>query len=60
MSGQGPQPGAQTGTRVGARTGSFWHETAGLGLLGPLPFVIAGLCVRTLRALAAGKVCVPE
>ncbi len=46
----------------GARTGSTstGHETAGLALLALLLLVIAGLIARTLRAMAAGEICVPE
>ncbi|OWU86819.1 C4-dicarboxylate ABC transporter [Oceanicola sp. 22II-s10i] len=44
----------------GARIGSTAHEAAGLVLLGLLVLVIAGLVLRTLRAMSRGEICVPE
>ncbi len=44
----------------GARTGSGAHEVAGLALLALLCAVILGLVLRTMKAMAAGEVCVPE
>ena len=41
-------------------TGSGFHHGLGLGLLALLVGVIAALVLRTLRAMAAGQICVPE
>jgi len=43
-----------------AKTGSAAHLYLATGLLGVLVVIIAALVVRTLRAMAAGEVCVPE
>ncbi|MBT24937.1 SLAC1 anion channel family protein [Thalassobius sp. S69A] len=42
------------------KTGSVMHQYLGTGLLAVLVVIIAALVVRTLRAMAAGEVCVPE
>lgn len=42
------------------KTGSAVHKYLGAGLLVVLVVIIAALVVRTLRAMAAGEVCVPE
>lgn len=42
------------------KTGSGFHHGLGLGLLAVLVAVIAALVARTLRAMAAGEICVPE
>lgn len=41
-------------------TRSGFHHGLGLGLLALLVVVIGALIVRTLRAMAAGQICVPE
>ncbi len=42
------------------KMGSAVHQYIGTGLLAVLTVIIAALVVRTLRAMAAGEVCVPE
>ncbi|SDI31970.1 SLAC1 anion channel family protein [Lutimaribacter saemankumensis] len=46
--------------RFAEKTGSGAHEVFGLVTLAVLVVVIAALIVRTLKAIAAGQICVPE
>ena len=46
--------------RYAALAGSTLHEGLGLGLLVVLLALVAGLVVRTLKAVAANEICLPE
>ena len=46
--------------RFGALAGSGFHTGLGLALLALLVLVVAGLALRTGRAIAARRICVPE
>lgn len=46
--------------RFAEATGSAAHEVFGLVTLAVLVVVIAGLVARTIRAIGAGQICVPE
>lgn len=43
-----------------AKTGSTVHQYFGAGLLAVLVVIIVALVLRTLKAMSAGEVCVPE
>ena len=46
--------------RFAQMTGAGAYHVVGLGLLGLLSAIMAGLVLRTLRAVFAGQICVPD